>query len=164
MNCLWIRSPLLVGAVICLLGLTGCATRTGPGPDKVVVDASSAAATQVSGAGSSRSGLFRVHRLNSKKQMIRQRFTRNSDRPGCHDPRGNRKAYRIAQTGFAWCSVYTSDRCEAGTEIPAVWRGGKYRRAKIEEGEPQTRILPGSNWYLSEDENVLIGSWRCEYQ
>ena len=108
-------------------------------------------------------GSFRVYRLNSKDQLIRNRWSRKRAEAGCHDLRGTKKAYRVAQVGFAWCTIYAGDKCEAGTELGAKWRGGKYRRAEFDPEEPQQKILPGANWYLSEGENVQVGSWRCEH-
>ena len=159
------RNHIAVAAIALVSGIsiTGCVSGPDQGAGTVKVSESAVAGqAQVSGSSPQR-GLFRIHRLNSKKQLIRQRFTRNSERPGCHDLRRNRNAYRVAQIGFAWCTVYAGDQCEPGTELPAIWRGAKYRLADIEEGEPQIKILPGSNWYLAENENVLINSWRCEY-
>lgn len=109
-------------------------------------------------------GSVRFYKLNSKDQFVRLRRIRNADEPGCHDFRGTRDANRFAQVGFAWCTVYSGDKCEAGTEIPAMWRGGRYRTADIDVSQPQVKLLPGSQWYLHESENTGIGSWECRYE
>lgn len=108
-------------------------------------------------------GSVRVYKLNSKDQFVRQRWIRNDEEAGCHDLRRSRKAHRFAQVGFAWCTVYSGGDCEAGTEIPAMWRGDNYRTADIDVDQPQVRLLPGSQWFLHQSENVKIGSWACHY-
>ena len=109
-------------------------------------------------------GNVRIYKLNSKDQFIKQKWLKDKERPGCHDLRRTRKANRFAQTGFAWCTVYSGDACEAGTELPAMWGGKKYRTADIDISQPQIKLLKGSEWYLNPDKNIRIGSWRCEYQ
>ena len=108
-------------------------------------------------------GSVRIYQLNSKGQLLRQRWIRNEEEPGCHDFRGQRDVYRFAQVGFAWCTVYSGDKCMPGTEMPAMWRGDRYRKADIDISQPQTRLLPGSLWYLHQDANVEMGSWACFY-
>jgi hypothetical protein len=108
-------------------------------------------------------GSVRIYKLNSKGQPVRQRWIRNEEDPGCHDFRGQRDAHRFAQVGFAWCTVYSGDKCAPGSEIPALWRGERYRRADIDISQPQVRLLPGSQWYLHPSGNVEMGSWECRY-
>ncbi len=108
-------------------------------------------------------GSVRVYKLNSKGQFVRQRWIKDDEVEGCHDLRRTRKVNRFAQVGFAWCTVYSGDDCEAGSEIPAMWRGDRYRSADIDVSQPQIRILPGAEWYLHADANVKMGSWACSY-
>jgi hypothetical protein len=108
-------------------------------------------------------GSVRIYKLNSKKQLFKQRWTKTSHPAGCHDLRGTRKVHRFAQVNFAWCAAYSSDTCEAGTELEAMWQGGKYRAADIDVSKPQIRLLPGSKWYFDPEKNIRIRSWRCEY-
>ena len=108
-------------------------------------------------------GSVRIYKLNSKDQLVKARWVKNADEEGCHDLRGTKNAYRFAQVGFAWCIVYSGDKCEKGTERSAIWRGDKYRVADIDITQPQTRLLRGSDWYLDGSRNVEIGSWACEY-
>jgi len=108
-------------------------------------------------------GSVRMYKLNSKDQMVNRRWVKKSEQPGCHDLRGRKKAHRFAQVGFSWCTVYSEGDCLAGSEIKAMWHGEKYRTADIDISAPQIKLLPGSNWYLDESENILVGSWFCEY-
>jgi hypothetical protein len=108
-------------------------------------------------------GSVRMYKLNSKDQLIKRRWVKKSDLPGCHDLRGKKKAHRFAQVGFSWCTVYAAGDCLAGSEIAAMWRGNSYRTADIDISQPQLKLLPGANWYLHESENIQIGSWTCEY-
>lgn len=151
-------------ALFAVVALAGCAAPSVDRPEPGVSDSSTEAKASAGEQG--KQGIFRVHRLNSKGQMVRNMWTRKSERPGCHDLRGTKRAYKVAQIGFAWCSVYSAGDCKPGTELGAMWRGKKYRRGDIDIEQPQTRILQGSNWFLSEEEdkqNVRVGSWRCEY-
>ena len=109
-------------------------------------------------------GSVRIYKLNSKDQLVKQRWIKNRHLSGCRDLRRSRKAYRFAQTGFAWCTVYADGDCAEGSEIAAMWRGKNYRTADIDINKPQTKMLPGSEWYLDEDSNIKIGSWFCSYQ
>ena len=108
-------------------------------------------------------GSVRIYKLNKKKQLVKQRWVKKDERPGCHDLRGNKKAYRFAQVNFAWCTVYKGDDCAAGTELRALWRGREYRAVDIDISMPQIKLLPGADWYLSADQNIKMGSWYCEY-
>ncbi len=108
-------------------------------------------------------GSVRIYKLNSKDQLLKQRWVKDGDQPGCHDVRRRRSAHRFAQVGYSWCAVFTGDKCKSGTEVAAMWRGGKYRTADIDISLPQIRLLPGSRWYLDESKNIQIGSWFCEY-
>lgn len=115
--------------------------------------------------GADHHGNVRIYKLNSKDQFVKQKWLKDREKPGCHDLRRTRKANRFAQTGFAWCTVYSGDACEAGTELPAMWGGKKYRTADIDISQPQIKLIKGSEWYLnSEKKNIRIGSWRCEYE
>ena len=109
-------------------------------------------------------GSVRIYKLNSKGQPVRQRWIRKEEEPGCHDFRGRREVHRFAQVGFAWCTVYSGDKCAAGTEMPAMWRGERYRSADIDISKPQVRLLPGALWYLHDSKNVEMGSWACYYE
>ena len=108
-------------------------------------------------------GSVRMYKLNSKDQLVKNRWVKKSERPGCHNVRGGKKVHRFAQVGFAWCTVYVGGDCRVGSEIPAKWRGKSYRTADIDVSQPQIQILPGSNWYLDEKKNIQVGSWYCQY-
>lgn len=144
----------LVGLAIVVAGLAGCSD---------VGRVTSNGQTRLHSPAAASGGSVRAYKLNSKNQLIRQSWTKNSDEAGCHDLWRARQVHRFAQVGFAWCTIYAGDDCAAGSELAATWVGGKYRQAEIAEGEPQIKILPGSNWYLSDSENVEVGSWYCEY-
>ena len=108
-------------------------------------------------------GNVRFYKLNSKDQYVKQRWLKDREKPGCRDLKRSRKVNRFAQTGFAWCTVYSGDACAAGSELPVMWGGKHYRTADIDITQPQNKLLPGSEWYLHPDENIKIGSWYCEY-
>jgi hypothetical protein len=108
-------------------------------------------------------GSVRIYKLNSKNQLVKNRWVKREHKPGCHDLRGRKKAHRFAQTGFDWCTIYRGDKCEPGTELGAMWRGKKYRTADIDVSQPQIQLLPGSDWYLDQSRNIEMGSWACEY-
>lgn len=72
--------------------------------------------------------------------------------PGCHDLLLERAVHRVAQEGFAWCSVYRRENCRPGSEIRGRWNG---------EGDPVWSFRPGAQWVLDEG-NVSVASWRCE--
>ena len=104
-----------------------------------------------------------MYKLNSKNQLVKSRWVKRGDEPGCHDLRGTRESHRFAQTGYEWCTVYSGDNCEPGTELSAMWQGKNYRTADIDVKQPQVKLLPGSDWYFDRSNNVKIGSWACEY-
>ena len=108
-------------------------------------------------------GSVRIYRLNSKDQLVKQRWVKDDNQAGCHSLSRKRKAHRFAQVGFAWCSVYLEKGCKPGTEAPAKWAGGRYRNADINVDGSQTKLLRGSKWYFHPTENILIASWACEY-
>jgi hypothetical protein len=108
-------------------------------------------------------GSVRVYKLNSKGQLVKKGWVKHDDEPGCHDLRRQHKVHRFAQVGFSWCTLYAGDKCKPGTELSAMWKGGKYRKADIDISLPQTRLLPGSKWYLDPLQETEVGSWACEY-
>ena len=110
------------------------------------------------------SASIRLYRLNSKGQLINQRWVGDTDEDGCHDLRGSRKVHRFAQVGYAYCELFREHGCSKESQVTAMWHGRKYRKADIDVTQPQQRLLPGSLWYLDPDKNIEIASWSCRYQ
>ncbi len=108
-------------------------------------------------------GSVRVYKLNSKGQLIKKGWVKHSEEPGCHDLRRQHQVHRFAQVGFSWCTLYAGDKCEPGTELSALWKGSNYRKIDVDLSLPQTRLLPGSKWYLDPSQKSGVGSWACQY-
>ena len=102
-----------------------------------------------------------MYRINKKEQQFRIPVGKASREPGCHNVRIRKKVYRFAQTGFAWCSVYSEKNCPQDAIVSAMWEGGKYRRIEFDESEPQAKMFPGAEWVLGL-EAERVRSWHCE--
>ena len=109
-------------------------------------------------------GKIRMYKLNSKGQEINQLWVKKPRAEKCVTAIRNRKVSQFAQTGFAWCQIFSEKDCAEGSEVPAMWGGKRYRVADIDIEQPQVRLLRGSEWMLSEDSNVEIRSWFCSYR
>jgi hypothetical protein len=108
-------------------------------------------------------GKIRMYKLNKKGQPIRQKWLKDTDEEGCHSSFKARKVFRFAQVGFRYCVLYSGKNCVVGSEVSATWGGKKYKNAKFDIDEPQTKLVKGTEWFLSQDENMEINSWYCEY-
>jgi hypothetical protein len=95
----------------------------------------------------------RFYRIRDDGFLENLHLVRGKNKPGCHNLSGFRKAHRIAVIDFSYCSVYSSDDCAPGTEIPAYWKKKPDRK--------ETRLTEGSLWYLDPETNVKLGSWQC---
>jgi hypothetical protein len=105
----------------------------------------------------------RMYKMNSKGQSFLQRWIKNKEVEGCHSLSGGKEVQRFSQTGYNFCQLYAEDNCLAGSEVPAMWGGKRYRVADIDISEPQIKLLRGTKWLLAPDKNVSIRSWYCEY-
>ena len=114
----------------------------------------------------SQHGSLTLYRLNNHNQLIESAEI-NGD-IGCNNFLWRRSAYRVAQRGYAYCELYTERNCKAESLAPAEWLGSHYRPQNIDTSKPQQRILPGTRWQLSTEEdrmeNRKIASWRCAYE
>jgi len=104
---------------------------------------------------------IRMYKINKKQQQRRIMFGNAVKQPGCHNLIVERKVYRVAQTGFAWCSVYAEDDCTPGSILPAMWTGDEYHKYGIDGTRPQPKLYPGSHWNLVSPETP-VQSWYCE--
>ena len=108
-------------------------------------------------------GKIRIYNLNSKGQEVKQRMVSNPENGECYTSPVAREISRFAQIGYDRCRLYSKDECEAGSEITAMWGERKYRVADIDITQPQTDLLRGTQWVVSQEENIKIRSWYCEY-
>ena len=108
-------------------------------------------------------GKVRMYKLNKKGQPVRQKWLKDTDEEGCHSTFKARKVFRFAQVGYAYCILYSGESCAAGSEVSAKWLGEKYKNADFDIDEPQTKLVKGTEWFLSQDQNIEINSWYCEY-
>ena len=108
-------------------------------------------------------GKVRMYKLNKKGQPVRQKWLKDTDEEGCHSSFKSRKVFRFAQVGYAYCVLYSGKDCAEGSEVPAKWLGDKYKNADFDIDKPQTKLLKGTEWFLSQDQNIKINSWYCEY-
>ncbi len=106
-------------------------------------------------------GKVRMYKLNKQEQQRRLSLGRAAEKPGCHNLLTGKKVYRVAQAGFAWCSVYAKDDCAPESIVSALWTGREYRKYQIDGTQPQKKLYPGSNWMLQLDDGN-IQSWYCE--
>ena len=107
---------------------------------------------------------MRMYKLNNKGQLNRVRWLKDVDEEGCRGSSRAREVSKFAQIGFSYCTLYSEADCQAGSEVTAMWDGDEYRRAEIDESQPQVRLLRGTEWVLNPQENVEIKSWYCEYE
>ncbi len=105
-----------------------------------------------------------MYKLNKKGQLIKQRWLKDTEVPGCHDTLKSRKVHRFAQVGFAYCQLFTSESCAPESVLQVMWGGGKYRTATFDLDEPQEKIVKGTEWVLDPEKNVIVRSWSCSYQ
>ena len=108
-------------------------------------------------------GKIRIYNLNSKGQEIKQRMVKNPENEQCYTSPMAREISRFAQVGYDHCRLYANDECESGSEITAMWGEKKYRVADIDITLPQTKLLRGTKWIVSAEENMKIRSWYCQY-
>ncbi len=109
-------------------------------------------------------GNVRIYKLNKKGQALKQRWAKDTEIEGCHSSKKQKEAFRFAQAGYAYCTIYAEQDCESGSEIGAKWGKKKYRSADFDIDEPQIKLLKGDSWMISEEENTLIRSWFCSYE
>ena len=108
-------------------------------------------------------GKVRMYKLNKKKQMIRQKWLKDVEEPGCHNTFKSRKVHRFTQIGYDYCILYAQDSCQEGSEVLAKWEGRKYKNADFDVDQPQLKIFQGAEWFLDPEKNVTVRSWYCEY-
>ncbi len=104
---------------------------------------------------------IRMYKINKKDQQRRIMFGNAVKEPGCHNLIIDRKVYRVAQVGFAWCSVYSEDDCAPDSLLPAKWTGDTYHKYDIDGSKLQPKFYPGSHWKLVSP-NTPVKSWYCE--
>jgi len=105
---------------------------------------------------------IRMYKVNKKKQQRRIVLSgKATKQPGCHNLLYGRNVSRVAQTGYAWCSLYTQDDCAEASILASRWTGDKYRKYGIDGTRPQPKLYPGSKWQpVSLD--TAVQSWYCE--
>lgn len=113
--------------------------------------------------GKSGDGKVRMYSFNDKQQLIRQRFTKDTEIEGCHSLSDPEEVHRFAQFGYDYCQVFSQPNCQNGSEVAALWGGSDYRVRDIDVSEPQKILYQGGQWLLAENENVVIQSWSCSY-
>jgi len=96
---------------------------------------------------------IRFYRIRDDGFLENLHLVRGTNKPGCHNLSDFRKAHRIAVIDYKYCSVYSSDDCASGTEIPAYWKKQPDRK--------EVQLTEGSLWYLDPETNVKLGSWQC---
>jgi len=105
---------------------------------------------------------IRMYKVNKKKQQRRIMLSNKAiKQPGCHNLLYGRNVSRFAQTGYAWCSLYTQDDCAEESIMAARWTGDKYRKYGIDGTRPQPKLYPGSKWQPVSLETP-VQSWYCE--
>ena len=109
-------------------------------------------------------GKVRMYKINKKGQLLKQRWLKDDEVPGCHDTIQARNVHRFAQVGFEYCHIYSKEGCESGSELFVTWRGKRYKNADFDIEQPQSRIARGTEWYLHETENLKVRSWACYYR
>ncbi len=108
-------------------------------------------------------GKIRMYKLNKKGQPIRLKWMGDSNEAGCQSSFKTKKIFRFAQVGYAYCVLYSGENCAAGSEVSAKWHGRTYKNADFDVDQPQTKLVKGTEWFLSQDKNIEINSWYCEY-
>ena len=108
-------------------------------------------------------GKVRMYKLNKKGQLLKQRWLKDEEVAGCHDTFKARNVHRFAQVGYAYCQLFSTEGCQAGSEVTAKWGGERYKSADFDLDEPQVNLPKGTEWFLHESENVQIKSWACYY-
>ena len=109
-------------------------------------------------------GKLRMYKMNSKGQLNRQKWLKDTEKPGCHNTLKARKVHRVAQVGFKWCKIYEQEDCTKGTAVKATWGGDKYKDAPFDFAKPQLKLVKGTEWILDPEGNVTIRSWKCIYE
>lgn len=114
------------------------------------------------GEGEGHAPSVRFYKLNKKGQQKHYMFLRNTEKLGCHKFSRSRPVHRFAQSGFAWCQLYSGKECRPEDLVQAMWDGRRYHQVEIDVKQPQSRLYEGSRWLLKPDGNLKIRSWRCE--
>ncbi len=96
---------------------------------------------------------IRFYKIRKNGQQMNIRMALGTDKPGCHAFPVKRKVHRIAVVNFKHCQLYSTRACEAGSEIPALWKNKPQKEAVV--------FTPGSQWYLSPDGNTPVQAWMC---
>lgn len=104
---------------------------------------------------------IRMYKINKKQQQRRITFGNAAREPGCHNLIVSRKVHRVAQAGFAWCSLYAEDDCAPDSVLPAMWTGEEYHKYEIDGSQPQAKLYPGSHWDIISSKTP-VQSWYCE--
>ena len=104
---------------------------------------------------------IRMYEVNKKQQQRKIVIGSAVEEPGCHNLLWGKDVYRVAQFGFAWCTLYAREDCPPDAVIPAVWESGNYRRYKIKKGQVQDRLYPGEEWIVKATGRD-VQSWHCE--
>ncbi len=102
---------------------------------------------------------IRFYSINDKQQQRELSVIFNRDEPGCHNTPGSPDVYRVAQVGFAHCTVYSAEDCEPGSELVVKWDGRTRKGSK--RAEPGTLIYPGSEWLFPDKLPREVESWSC---
>ena len=96
---------------------------------------------------------LRLYTANKLLQQRRISMIRHTDKPGCHNLITKRRVYRVAQIGFATCTLYSAKSCEAETEIAVSWKNKK---------DPVNDFTQGARWFLPGERGSKMASWKCE--
>ncbi len=102
---------------------------------------------------------IRLYGVNKKGQQREKSLALNRDEPGCHNLFLGEEVFRIAQVGFTYCSIYLEKDCPKGEALIMKWKGRT--RKNSARAHPTDRIMPGSMWYFSDNEERKIRSWKC---
>ena len=107
-----------------------------------------------------KAGEIRFYKVNSKGQQSELLWVRKREEPGCHNFRRAKDIYRVAQIGFAYCSVYAKKDCPSGAEWTLVWKGKTKKGSR--RSQPMDQAIPGAEWFFKNDDVREVRSWRCE--
>ncbi len=106
---------------------------------------------------------IRFYSINSGGQLSELSLVPGREEPGCQDMPLDLKVHRVAQVGFAACSVFAKNECPDDAALVMRW-SGKQSRSDPNKNQPTIRITPGSLWLFEAGREIEVASWRCDFE
>ena len=104
---------------------------------------------------------IRFYTINSLDQQRELSWLPNRHAEGCFNLPVSLRLFRIAQIGFASCSVYHTNDCATAHTHPMVWSGKN--RNNSNKQVPTFEMTEGAMWLFSRGRETSVRSWQCSH-